>query len=370
MTVTFAFSDGNNMYVPGVDSSDLIKDVMLYFGTADVTVDVPDKYVPVFGIYLTFLTGSNVNLNINKIATLLQCFDMESYFIDNKFFEHLMTQAYTMWFEFYPVIGQLPNEQMAYLYTPYEFLPQTYIDNPTFMNQWLGLNQNKQIVIDNNGEYKTIVTYYENATNMVNIQNKQVNTMIAYHEVNGNKVGHGIKQQWYYNGNLNYINNYFNDKLNGALTTWYVNGQLAIQACYINNVKSGLQIAWYANGNIKHKKHYVDGKEEGEQESWYENGQPEHKGTIFKGGKQGQSIGWYENGKPAYKNNYDDDYEDGMQQVWYESEGDEPSQLEYIHNFVNKKTHGVQIGWYQSGELQYKSLYNMGYVVRNLLLNQ
>jgi len=53
---------------------------------------------------------------------------MEMYFADDTFLVYLMGQAYKMWDMFYPHVASLPNQAAIYLYCPFEFVPNKYIN--------------------------------------------------------------------------------------------------------------------------------------------------------------------------------------------------------------------------------------------------
>jgi hypothetical protein len=268
MTVTFVLNDNSKIVVPNsivMFSSKYIKHLLLDAGITDVTIDIPYRYSFVFGIYLDFLYRKDHG--INDVNVLLLCFDMESYFADEQFFEYLMSQAYVMWSTFYPTISSVPDERLVYLYTPYEFVPHKYMSNPSFFNEWLDINQNKKITIDGNEMYHTDVRYYNNKGV------RSIHSMRVYCTMNGNRVGYGLRQEWYPNGQLRYRKTYLGEEENGLQQGWYANGQPEYRHEMSNGRKNGLREGWYADNKPSYRENYVNDYEYGLQEGWNRSGQ-------------------------------------------------------------------------------------------------
>jgi len=294
MTVTFALSDGEVAHVPNslTPSSkvitSLLADTQSHDVTIDVTIDVPNEYTPVFDFYLDFLNGNP--LTINDVNILLDCFDMESFFADDEFFTYLMSQAYSMWNEFYPLIETLPDERLIYLHSPYGVIPTKYFSMPSFFNEWLNINQNKRIILNGNPVmtssnqsyddseiYRTSVTHYDNhltsnsSGDMRTRAKKQIKDLKAYHTINHVKFGKELEMGWYENGNPKFVHTFNNVR--------YVEQHNVGRERNVNSLvatlrkEDGLQASWYSNGNRKYRCMYVNGDPVGVREQWYENGQ-------------------------------------------------------------------------------------------------
>ena len=267
-----------------------------------IYVDVPEKYTSVIDVYLSF-PNINVNWNVNwNVQTLLLCFDMETYFIDDKFFKYLMSKAYTMWKEFYTRIQKLNNRidylRTIYLHSPYEFVPYVHISNPTFFSEWLTINQNINInfkpsklqsLLHNNDSdiYTTQCTYHDNG---------KINSLHIYHTVNNKKTGYEMKQCWYDNGQCANITNYVDGILHGIVLRWYDNGNLEHKLNYDKGQLYGLEVTWYYDGKIKSMKHYVNGKKHGTCTNRYENGKIHNQIQYVNGKRHGTHIIWYDTG--------------------------------------------------------------------------
>jgi len=316
MTVTFFVEDLNNneyntISVPNsiVHTSDTITHMLEYFNTSDVDIKVKQKYLHDLPIYVNFLYGKNHG-TITNVDILLNCFDMESYFSDDEFFKYLMKQVYTIWDQFFPVINQVPDERMVYLYTPYEFVPSKYMTNPSFFDEWLKINSNVIIILNMYDEYHTDVHYYD--TNK-----KHIKSCDIYHTYGGTKIGYRHEITWYSSDN-----NQNNSGKRGSLKSIHN---------YEDNVKHGIQEAWYANdnnqdstsGKLKYRYNYKHGESDGVQEMWYPNGQINSIFNYKDGQQDGVQEMWYPNGHIQFILNEKDGRPDGEQRTWgYKNQGD------------------------------------------------
>jgi len=114
----------------------------------DVTIVVPTAYTSVFNIYSNFLDYNELQYVDNDskqcvltVDTLLLCFNMESFFIDYMFFNYLICKSYSVWNDFHPHIHALPDSKTVYLHCSHKFIPVEYINDPTFFNMWIDINQ-------------------------------------------------------------------------------------------------------------------------------------------------------------------------------------------------------------------------------------
>ena len=258
-------------------TSDRIKDALADLQQDDIELEIPPQYWSVIDIYLEFIgkiyfddEGKVVYPNdlpvISDIKTLLLCFDMESFFADHAFFIYLMGEAYTLWSEFFPRIRTLPDERLAYLYSPYEFVPEEYRQRPAFFKEWLSINANKEIVLNGDEVYHTFISYYDD-----NLQRQ-----------------------------FKHWRTCKDGKLDGIWEAWYENGQLEYQRNYKNGKQDGLYEEWYEDGQLRYRHNYKDGKQDGVREAWYENGQPEYQHNYKDDQQDGLQKGWYADGRPRY----------------------------------------------------------------------
>jgi len=290
MTVTFVVGNDTVMDIPNcsVTSSEYINDVMLHHNLPDVCITVPKQYTHVFNIYLDFLHNNNCCNNIKDVDTLLQCFNMESYFSDNKFFEYLMYKAYPLWQQFVPIISQTPDERLVYLHSPHEFVPSHYMDRESFFNLWLEINKNTILILNGNSVYYTDVSYTTNNGNNSKDESKQhIKELSTYHTINSKKIGYEYKKMWCEDGQLDYEQYYNNGKQHGVYKSWYQNGQIESRYTYKDELFDGLQEAWYPSGKPWFQESHKDGKIHGIQQEW---GDPNGETISYKFYNMGQFI--------------------------------------------------------------------------------
>ena len=261
-------------------SSELVKSVIIDLGQDDVDIFVPSRYAPVIDYYLDFIHKISYDKEgeviypaslpiIDNTNDLFLCFFMETFFGDSTFFSYLMRQAYGIWHEFYPIISLLPDERLIYLYTPYELVPDEYMDRESFFKEWLQINANTATILNGNDLYRTAVTYYPSG---------RVKELKARHAIEGTKIS-SHEERWYDNPKrqAEYRDNYKDGKLDGLQEYWYANGQARYRHNYKDGKWDGLWERWYAGGQREYRQNYKDGKRDGLWEAWYENGQLEYR---------------------------------------------------------------------------------------------
>jgi len=359
MTVTFSLE----VQVPnaGVQTSEYIKNLMLDLNVEDVVVTIPSKYAPVLDIYVNFVNGTYIPVadisgrpDVNIIVPL--CFDMESYFADNEFLRYLMFLVYPIWKDFYPTISKVPDERLVYLYTPYEFVPSEYMNNPSFFKTWLEINQNSKITLNGNEVYHTDVEYSHDYDDYGRLRIGVSNTIEGihvYHTINQVKIGDDIYEERYDDGQIKFLERLdVNGQPNGSQKMWYENGQIANTSSFINGKQVGLVESWHENGQLKYSANYVDGKIQGLVESWNTNGQLANRTNYINGDEQGLVESWYENGQLATRTNYINGMRKGLQERWYEN-----GQLVERGNF-DEIEQGLQERWYENGQIEERENYN------------
>lgn len=249
-------------------TSKTIIDAMTDTRQTNIEIEVLPAYWPVIDIYLDFIgkiyyddKGQVVysdNLPIiDNAKTLALCFYMESFFEDHAFFLYLMKQAYDIWSSFFPYIEGRSDEGMIYMYSPYEFVPDKYRDDPQFFSDWLTTNANKQIVLDGNVTYYNYVSYYSDG---------RFKEFKSYHGGPGEKeiICRTPLPCMRYNG--------FRQIGYGISIAWYENGQLWSRAVYKDGKQDGLTEAWYRSGQIKEIETFKDGQKHGLVQTWSEDG--------------------------------------------------------------------------------------------------
>jgi len=319
----------------------------------DVGLDVKPEFTEAFHFYVEVLLGHKPT--ITSVEELLQCLSIEDYYEDKDFLIYLIPQAYKFWSIVAPY---LPDDDEVWLRTPYEFVPTNLRNQEKFFNDWLELNANKQVVLNDNEIYYTNLTYYD-------ANKKQRKELDIYHTVSGEKVGYYFKVGWYANpsiqgGQVEYRQNYKDGKWDGLQEAWYADGQDQHRGNYKNGQKDGLWKGWYADGQAMYRDNYKDGKQDGLQERWYDN--PKRQAMYrdnYKDGKQdGLWEAWYVDGQDKYRHIYKDGKLDGLQERWYAD-----GQAMYRTNYKDSKQDGLQEYWYANGQREYVKEYGMGKLI-------
>ncbi|BAO76806.1 toxin-antitoxin system YwqK family antitoxin [Winogradskyella sp. PG-2] len=66
---------------------------------------------------------------------------------------------------------------------------------------------------------------------------------------------------------------YSDNKLHGLKTNYFENGDIVSEFNYVNGKSHGIQKTWYKNGQLAKKKNLNNNIEEGFQQAWLENGE-------------------------------------------------------------------------------------------------
>lgn len=258
MTVTFLVNQ-EEVRVDNVllQNSQLVKDVISQLAKDDISIPIAADYSVVINIYLEFVKVAHSPPLpvgqlpvINDVNQLLLCFFMESFFVDSSFLIYLIGQAHGLWKDFLPHIQRLPDERTIYLYSPYEFIPDDYRQKASFFDEWLALNDNKQVILnrDNSKIYYIQVSYHSNG---------QLRKVKAYHRtVNGKKRGYDYRIGWYSNGHLKFQGSCKEGKCHGFWKNWHSNRQLKFQGYYKNDKIDGMLEGWDNDGRPSYRKSY------------------------------------------------------------------------------------------------------------------
>jgi len=349
MSVKFKLSTGVEMHIPidKVSSSKYICDLLPIFKSSDtnIVIDVPNKYTHVFRTYLSVLVCGMANNSVfdNNIDYLITCFDMESYFVDDNFFEYLIEQIRNEWNNIYKYINTMPNARSIYLHLPYDFIPDIYINNLHFFNEWISLNENKVISCNRyKDEYMTVTSYYDD-DDVDHDNSEQLEKLYVHHITNGViSSGFSLEQKWYKSGGVMQIHR-FHDKLqHGAQESWYESN-------------SGIR---GQNGHRKSKHNYSYGMKNGCSETWYDNGNRESEHNYSYGRENGQKIGWYKNGNLLYEYTMSSGHQRGIQKE-YHSNG----KLKCQYHIFNEVKHGLEQQWNEQGILEQEQLFDDGKLI-------
>ena len=146
-------------------------------------------------------------------------------------------------------------------------------------------------------------------------------------KVSVKKVGRDKVTRWFEDGQIKYVKNYKDGKLNGKATKWFPNGQMFSISNYKKGEYDGKQIQWEANGDIR-STYFFYAKENFEVTYWYPNGKKKREHKKIDGKFIGKVTEWFENGKKQSETNYKDGKIDGKQTFWNEN-GQKKSETNY-----------------------------------------
>lgn len=90
----------------------------------------------------------------------------------------------------------------------------------------------------------------------------------------------GEKKYFYPSGQLEVLENYQNDQLNGPYRKYYENGVLKIEQTFVQGLMQGQSIRYYPNGNVEERVTMKDSEEMGPFQEYYENGNLKAEGSY------------------------------------------------------------------------------------------
>jgi len=274
---------------------------------------------------------------------------MYTYFDDSDYFNYLLQQMFNSWSYLFVIVYNDITVELRWiilLQCPYDFIPEVYINNRVFMDEWNRINSNKIVIVNGNEKYYINHKSYNGEYLATEISN--------YHTIIGDdkmEVGHRFTIRYNTNGQIIYYSRYFNGKLNGLQESWYNEGQtsgsqLKSRNYYVNNVQHGLSEQWYSNGNLEFRENYDNGKPHGVWEEWYVDGTLKSHGTYVNGKIQGIQKQWYDNGQLQHQKLYLDGYLNGTFEAWYGN-----GQPSYHGHYSNGKQDGLWIHWSENGDI-------------------
>jgi antitoxin component YwqK of YwqJK toxin-antitoxin module/predicted nucleotidyltransferase len=126
----------------------------------------------------------------------------------------------------------------------------------------------------------------------------------------------------------------------------------------------------YLDGKIVSKKEYKNGEYDGIYQVFYENGQIQYDGQT----KNNEFVGlwkiYYPNGQLSSKGSYKNGLSVGLWKWYYPTD----NQLKSIVNYIDGSPDGLNIEYYQNGNIKHKAYYKMGkkkaYVLYDMIGNE
>jgi len=339
--------------------SEYIKELLQDIQDPNTNIVVPEKYYDIAYNYIFFLQGRE--LKIYDRDVLKTCFDMYTYFFDDDYFNFLVEQLLNNWSYLYTVVFEnvgFDLQRQILLCCPYDFLPDSYIKDKIFFNQWMQLNAGKVIIVNN------IEEYYFALRDEIESNNTEI--YVVYHVVNGSTTGRtkeihirngaivdeynnvnddvieGIFKEWDDNGNLTQIGERHSGTMNGMYKTWYditwTEGmhQLESQGLYVNGYRQGLWRHWYTNNQLMYEGEYNEGMRVGSWKEWYGNGQVSGEGKYVNSKRYGFWTLWFKDGHIGEQGDYHNGDKVGVWIEWDEDHGTKETGI-----YKNNKKQGI-----------------------------
>ena len=169
---------------------------------------------------------------------------------------------------------------------------------------------------------------------------------------------HGIREDYWENGNIKSSVNIINGKHNGESRHYFENGDLEEKNILKDGVLHGSMIKYYKNKNIESERKYWNGELIDSCKSYYENGQLRllqffDLDTISMK-KSGTQINYYPSGKIEAEITYNDNIANLKR--YYES-----GNLEEISTKINDKHHGEVTVYHENGNKKIEGITSEGY---------
>ena len=156
-----------------------------------------------------------------------------------------------------------------------------------------------------------------------------------------NGLWHGKHLKFYENGKKFLEANYVNGT--GKCITWHENGKKLGEYYFIRCAQDGKQQEWYSNGNLQYIEIYDKGKKV-ETVGFHENGSTSLHWRYKNSQQHGQQFMWHDNGKKFIEENWYDGKLNGKKIVWYSN-----GQINSISNYIDGFQDGKEIRYFENG---------------------
>ncbi|MAD96084.1 MAG: hypothetical protein CMB99_02040 [Flavobacteriaceae bacterium] len=158
-----------------------------------------------------------------------------------------------------------------------------------------------------------------------------------------------IEKEFYSSGELMSEGKKIDGKKEGKWQHYYRNGQIEKIEHYRKDVLNGTFFSYYENGMLESKGNYKDGKEDGEFLMYFEDGSLAVKATANNGILVGEYIEYHESKKLLKKGTYKDGEEVG---IWLKNEFYNNGNLKYELKILDGKMNGLCKDYYENGQLR------------------
>ncbi|WP_417859259.1 toxin-antitoxin system YwqK family antitoxin [Xanthomarina gelatinilytica] len=255
------------------------------------------------------------------------------------------------------VIDSFPNRILKYFNTEDKLIRTVEFKSDSIVNRVfengnykgyhsnLGLLQSEGLI--ENHMYQGIWKFYYK-------DGKTIKQTVEY----VNDTLHGLRKDYWENGNLKSIVNIIKGNHNGESFHYYENGNLQEKNTLKDGELHGSMIKYYVNKNVESERNYWNGELIDSCKSYYEDGQLRllqffDLDTISMK-KSGTQINYYPSGKVEAKITYNDNI--GNLKRYYES-----GALEEISTKINDKHDGEVTVYYENGNKKIEGIASNGY---------
>ena len=323
-----AYVANNKFYGEG------IRGLMAKSDTDDLEINVKPEYHKVIGNYINFMHGKATE--IKTVHKLVECFLMNTFFLDTEYFKFLVAQLLLHWSMDISVDISTSTEistdtkvtsglsvclsnieainphlsSEIELYLPFNLVSDSFKVKPSFVREWLGIKDNKRVIINGNQMIETTVQYYIDDSKaiygtdgeLIREQTSEspwiirlIFTVVGellplkmsyffypdyklweerpylsggeFKEYTDNKYNHGTVRTWTSNKGFSVaVQEWKNGLQDGKMYDWYDNDQLYIENHYVNNVMDGHYETYLRDGTIVTSGKHSKGKRVGK---WY-----------------------------------------------------------------------------------------------------
>ena len=117
---------------------------------------------------------------------------------------------------------------------------------------------------------------------------------------NSNKEHKTIEKSYYNNGNIEYIAEWYNDKLDGVSRYFSIDGHLISESQYSSGKLHGITKKYFPNNIIMYEVNFFFGKKHGLEKWYYDNGQIKSEQSFNYGNSNKEIKRWTPDGSVLY----------------------------------------------------------------------
>lgn len=233
--------------------------------------------------YVYFLTHEKRPVVVDQ-DILNGCLEIYHITEDKNYFCHLMGQLHKFWTLLSPILyGDEVHphvKQDIYLYCPYQVLPKSYLNNKVFFNEWLKLNLNKEIVLNDDQKFK----YQQHIEDDNQYNQQHTATYVTPHDVKVTKLFTNIFIKTYYNDSIEgeeiYLNpddgsvtsslSTINHRMNGYCIDYNPNGEMISKVYRVDDAIIGVFTSYYPDGVVRSQLEFNNDKIVKASREWYD----------------------------------------------------------------------------------------------------